>query len=431
MEVKEIPFAHLLSNVVDNRGKTCPTSDVGIPLIATNCIRNDILYPVYEKVRFVSQETYNTWFRGHPEPGDLIFVTKGTPGRVCIAPDPVDFCIAQDMVAIRADKEKVYPRYLFAVLRSPEIQRRIENMHVGTLIPHFKKGDFDKLFIPVSDPKTQEIIGDVYFTLSYKIELNQQMNHTLEAIARALFKSWFINFDPVRAKMDGRQPAGMDAETAALFPAEFEDSPLGKIPKGWKVQKLIEITSKIGSGATPRGGSQVYVDEGVSLIRSQNVYDYRFSWDGLARITEETAEQLRNVTVEPNDILLNITGDSILRTCVVEQAVLPARVNQHVVIIRALPEIPCYYLHFCLVQPQMKNLLLGFDTGGTRKAVTKGQLESVPILVPSESILLVFKKLTAPMFERINSNLMESRKLVETRDSLLPKLLSGQVRLAL
>ena len=183
MEIKEAPFAHLLSNVVDNRGKTCPTSDFGIPLIATNCIRNDRLYPAYERIRFVAQKTYNSWFRGHPIPGDLIFVTKGTPGRVCMAPDPVNFCIAQDMVAIRADKEKVYPYYLFAVLRSPEIQRRIENMHVGTLIPHFKKGDFDKLFIPVPDRKTQEFTGDIYFTLSHKIELNQQMNQTLEARA--------------------------------------------------------------------------------------------------------------------------------------------------------------------------------------------------------------------------------------------------------
>jgi type I restriction enzyme, S subunit len=149
MSFKYIPFTHLLSNIVDNRGKTCPTSLTGIPLIATNCIHNNNLYPTYEKVRYVSQETYKIWFRGHPKPGDLIFVTKGTPGRVCVAPNPVDFCIAQDMLAIRADDTKIYPRFLFAALRSIMVQREIENMHVGTLIPHFKKGDFDKLHIPV------------------------------------------------------------------------------------------------------------------------------------------------------------------------------------------------------------------------------------------------------------------------------------------
>jgi len=84
MKVEKIPFADLLCNVVDNRGKSCPTTDTGIPLIATNCIRNELLYPTYEKARFISQEIYATWFRGHPKPGDIIFVNKATPGRVCL-----------------------------------------------------------------------------------------------------------------------------------------------------------------------------------------------------------------------------------------------------------------------------------------------------------------------------------------------------------
>ena len=105
MAIEEIPFSELLCEVIDNRGKTCPTADAGIPLIATNCIRNELLYPTYEKARFVSHDTYLTWFRGHPKPGDILFVNKATPGRVCLVPDPVDFCIAQDMVAVRANSK--------------------------------------------------------------------------------------------------------------------------------------------------------------------------------------------------------------------------------------------------------------------------------------------------------------------------------------
>lgn len=128
MEAREVPFTELLSKIVDNRGRTCPTAEMGLPLIATNCIRNDILYPSFEKVRYVSKSTYDSWFRGHPAPGDLIFVCKGTPGRVCMTPDPVGFCIAQDMVAVRADPKKVYPKYLFALLRSAQVQEQISNM---------------------------------------------------------------------------------------------------------------------------------------------------------------------------------------------------------------------------------------------------------------------------------------------------------------
>ena len=186
------PFNKLVKKIIDNRGKTCPVVRSGFPLIATNCILNRNLYPIFENIRFVSQETYETWFRGHPEPGDMIFVLKGTPGRVNWVPDPVNFCIAQDMVAIRANEQEVYPKYLFAALRSPIIQQEIENLHVGTLIPHFTKSDFDKLFIPCPSYKMQTYIGDTYFYFSQKIDLLQRQNATLEAMAETLFRQWFI-----------------------------------------------------------------------------------------------------------------------------------------------------------------------------------------------------------------------------------------------
>jgi type I restriction enzyme S subunit len=134
-----------------------------------------------------------------------------------MVPDPVDFCIAQDMVAIRASEEKVYSKYLLAILRSNRVQKDIETLHVGTMIPHFKKGDFDRLLLPLPERRIQEFIGDCYYDFSAKIEQNRRMNETLEAMARAIFKSWFVDFDPVRAKAEGRQPEGMDTETAALL----------------------------------------------------------------------------------------------------------------------------------------------------------------------------------------------------------------------
>ena len=220
--MKVVPFTELLSNIVDNRGRTCPVSDSGIPLIATNCVKNSQLFPSFEKVRYVSDETYRNWFRGHPEPGDLVFVTKGSPGQVCMTPDPVPFCIAQDMVAVRANPSVVYPHYLFAALRSAAVQASISNMHVGTLIPHFKKGDFSKLLIPVPEMPTQRIAGDAYFWLSSKMDLNRCMNETLEAMARALFKDWFVDFGPTHAKMEGREPY-LAPDLWALFPDRLDD----------------------------------------------------------------------------------------------------------------------------------------------------------------------------------------------------------------
>jgi len=231
--------------------------ETGLPLIATNCVKNETLYPVFQKVRYVSQHTYDTWFRGHPEPADMIFVCKGSPGNVCWTPDPVNFCIAQDMVAIRADDEIVDPKFLFALLRSPKTQQRILNMHVGTLIPHFKKGDFKNLFFDIpNDRGVQKAIGNIYFMLSNKIELNRRMNETLEAMVQALFRSWFVDFDPVidkaldagnpipellQKRAEARQALGnqrkpLPASIAQHFPDRFVfNEDLGWIPRDWEV----------------------------------------------------------------------------------------------------------------------------------------------------------------------------------------------------
>lgn len=175
------PLPEVLSFVVDNRGKTVPTSDSGHILIATNCVRNENLYPSYEKIRFLSEETYQNWFRAHPLPGDILFVCKGTPGKVCMVPDPIDFCIAQDMVALRVNEEIVNNKYLLAVLRSAKIQKQIEQTSVGDVIPHFKKSFFDQILIPIPPMKIQELIGDYYFAFTNKIELNRKINNNLVA----------------------------------------------------------------------------------------------------------------------------------------------------------------------------------------------------------------------------------------------------------
>ena len=149
-----------------------------------------------------------------------------------------------------------------------------------------------------------------------------------------------------------------------------------------EIKTLEEITSKIGSGATPRGGQSAYKSEGISLIRSQNVYDFSFSKNGLAFIDEEQAKKLNNVTLKEDDILLNITGDSIARTCLVPNNILPARVNQHVSIIRCKSEYDSRFVNYYLIN--MKSYLLQIcGVGGTRNALTKEALQKLIIRIPN------------------------------------------------
>ena len=177
------------------------------------------------------------------------------------------------------------------------------------------------------------------------------------------------------------------------------------------VYKLSEICTKIGSGATPRGGKESYSEKGISLIRSQNVLDYKFSYDGLAHITEEQAEKLNNVEVRSNDVLLNITGDSVARACKVVSSVLPARVNQHVAIVRANEDVALssYILYY--LQLSKKNLLLLASGGATRNALTKEMIENLQISIPSierqEKIVAIIDNLQdkIELNNRISENL--------------------------
>ena len=340
--------------------------------------------------------------------GDVLFNITGdgiTFGRACIVPRSIlPACVNQHVTIIRPDPERCSPGYLLSYLTHPLVKGYIESFNAGGSRRAVTKGNIKSFQLPLPPLAQQQAIAEILGSLDDKIELNRRTNETLEGMARAIFRSWFVDFDPVRAKAAGRQPSGMDAATAALFPDRFEDSPRGKIPKGWTIRRLAEMTSKIGSGATPRGGSKVYIKTGVALIRSQNVHDHEFNWGGIAYISDDAAHELRGVVVEPDDVLLNITGDSILRTCVVDPAVLPARVNQHVAIIRACPDVPHRYLHLYLVRPEMKHFLLGFDAGGTRKALTKGHLESIQVPLPPGPLLDIFRAVTDPLFARAVRN---------------------------
>ncbi len=148
-----------------------------------------------------------------------------------------------------------FPRYVYYFLQTLELQR----FNSGSAVPTLNRNDLDTLELKIHDFPTQRKIAAILSKLDDKIELNRQMNETLEAIARAIFKSWFVDFDPVRAKMEGRMPVGMDAATATLFPSAFQDSPLGKIPEGWKVVSLPEAIEVNPRRVLKRGTNAPYL----------------------------------------------------------------------------------------------------------------------------------------------------------------------------
>ena len=365
------------------------------------------------QVEHLSEEDYVIWTRRvAPQSGDIVFSYETRIGEAAQIPENFKCCLGRRMGLLQPDYGKVDPRFLLYAYLGPQFQTVLHSHTIhGSTVDRISIGELPNYPITIPPLPTQRRIAAILGRLDDKIEVNRRINRTLEAMAQALYQHWFVDFGPFQA-------------------GEFVESALGLIPAAWRSTTLQEITTKIGSGATPHGGSNVYVDEGINLIRSQNVYDSSFSWDGLAYITDEAAEKLRSATVAAGDILINITGDSILRTCVADEAVLPARVNQHVAIIRTIAKVPPHFVHQHLLRRETKEMLFNMSAGATRKAITKGNLESTPILRPPDTVLETFGRKTDPFFAQIAVNNRESRKLAEIRDYLLPKLLAGEIGVA-
>ena len=390
-DCNRVPLTELLSFIVDNRGKTVPTAPSGHKLIATNCVTNNTLFPVYDKIRYLSEETYQTWFRAHPIPGDILFVNKGTPGRVCIVPDPVDFCIAQDMIALRADESKIYPKYLFTVLRSREIQQQIYNTNVGDVIPHFKKQFLDQLLIPIPERSIQESIGDLYYVLSLKAERNKKINDNLQQQAAALFESWFVNYDP----WDGVQPS------------EWENAPLGS---------FVEIKR----GGSPRPIQDFLSDSGLRWLKISDVTS--LSSPFVLEIKEHIKEEglRKTVFLHAGELVLsNSATPGIPKILDVDTCIHDGWLYF------PKSELSKYYLY--LFFKHIRKELVALGNGSVFTNLKTDILKAFPATKADESTLKEFDALVTPLFDAMLNADRENFKLAAMRDALLPKLMSGEI----
>jgi len=366
----------LCYKIIDNRGRTAPTSDFGIPLIATNCIKNEKLYPTYEKIRYVSQETYENWFRGHPEPGDIIFVNKGTPGQVCLAPDPTDFCIAQDMVAIRPNKDLVDGEYLLAALRSPFLQRQVEGFHVGTLIPHLKKRDFKELILPLPPRHIQNFIGKCYCNISRQIDVLEKINYGLEKISQTIFKSWFIDFD---------------SQT------EFIDSELGKIPKDWNVRKIEQVCDTYGGG-TPSTKNSEYWNGDINWAVPSDLTksDKFFLLKTERKITQKGLENCSSKLHPENSILM--TSRATIGYFSINH--IPIATNQGFIVIEPKNLHELFYL-LNNFQHRVSEFI-NQANGTTFLEISRGTFRKLLILIPPKKLLYSNLVLFYILYNKLN-----------------------------
>ena len=277
---------------------------------------------------------------------DVPVVIFGDHTRVIKYVDEPFFLGADGVKVLRSKDKNANYKYLYYALKSAKIPNTGYNRHFKWL---------KEVKINYPDSNKQAEIVDVLDRVSDIISKREAEMQALDDLIKARFIELFGN--PVLN------------------------------PIGWPVKRLGDITTKIGSGATPKGGKESYREDGISLIRSMNVHNGKFEYKDLAHISDEQAERLDNVTLEMDDVLLNITGASVARCCIVPADVLPARVNQHVCIVRCKEFISPEFLNCLLIEDNYQDLLWGIaGSGATREAITKQQVEDLQIIIPPETM---------------------------------------------
>lgn len=402
----------------------CPHSTPEVTASGPLMVRTqDIRAGVFrtDQAAHVSEQTYRErTARIEPRAGDVLYSREGTYfGDAAEVPPGVRVCLGQRMVLIRPRSAKISARFLRYWLNSPLLRTHIEGHRDGSVAERLNLPTIRGLPVLVPPRGVQERIAGVLGALDDKIELNRQMNDTMDAMVRALFKSWFVDFDPVQAKIMGRRAPGVDDATAALFPDRLCDG----VPRGWHVARLADVTSHVRRGFGPS-----YVDRGgVCVLNQKCIRDGRIDFSK-ARRHDSVRRPTNERDVRIGDVLVNSTGVGTLgRVAQVRRLTESTIVDSHVTIVRAkTTHLLASVLAVNLAGRQSEIEVLGEGSTGQTE-LSRERLRQLPVLVPRMDVQLAFDRRVTPLFDRIAVAELESLTLASIRDALVPRLLSGQL----
>ena len=357
--------------------------------------------------------------------GDVVFTSKGTVGRFAfVRPETPQFIYSPQLCFWRSlDANFINPRYLYFWMFGREFYVQFKGVAGQTdMAEYVSLTDQRRMHITLPTIDEQREIARILGAIDDKIELNRKMNETLEAMARALFKSWFVDFDPVRAKAEGR-PTGLPEPIAALFPDSFEDSELGEIPNGWATIPVFEIAD-YANGAAYR---DMHFSSDVDALPVVKIAELK---SGVTSSTKFTSTDLGGkYRIDSREILFSWSGnpDTSIDTFIWDGG--PAWLNQHIFRVRenGVWSRAKVYFQLRLLRPIFVEIARNKQTTGLGH-VTIADMKRLKVCCPPRNVDEAFDRCAAPIFERITANQLENRTLAALRDTLLPKLVSGDLR---
>ncbi|MCC5488911.1 restriction endonuclease subunit S [Vibrio lentus] len=361
--------------------------------------------------------------------GDLVVCEGGEPGRCAIWEGEAEEMKIQKALHRVRPKENLDNYYLYYWFLYAGKTRTLEPYFTGTTIKHLTGKALSELPIRIPPMEVQLRCAEVLKSLDRKVSQNTRINQTLEQMAQAIFKSWFVDFEPVTAKMNGKQPEGMDAATASLFPEKLVESELGLIPDGWEA-------GTVGSVTTAKGGyafkSKQFVDEGNPVIKIKNI-----SSSGTVNtlecqcIDDDIASTASRFKLSNGDLLMAMTGATVGKSGIYVSDGRDGYLNQRVARFESKVDSsnPCWFTYNLVTKDSIFEQIVGAAQGSAQPNISSKGIEQVKAVIPTHDLIGKYQELVAPLYAKWISNFQENSQLSELRDTLLPKLLSGEIEL--
>lgn len=410
--------------LLDCEHKTPSAQPTGYPYIAIPQLKEGRID--FDAARRISEKDFAAWTRkASPQQWDVVLSRRCNPGETAFIPEGAKCALGQNLVLLRADGQGIFPPFLRWLTRSPAWWEQIGKfLNVGAVFDSLKCADIPHFRLPIPPLPEQRTIADILGSLDDKIELNRRMNETLEATARAIFKSWFVDFDPVRSKMEGRKPAGMSDEVAALFPDSFQDSPIGEIPKDWRIKRIDDLADVVG-GTTPSTKKRSYWEGGThawATPKDLSGLSVPILLDTERRITDAGLAQIGSGLLPKGTVLLS----SRAPIGYLALAEIPVAINQG--FIAMLPKAETSSLFLLSWASTSHKEIVSRANGSTFLEISKGNFRPIPVAAPPDGVMREFDRLAQPIYQRIVECARESHTLANIRDTLLPKMISGMLR---
>lgn len=417
------PLEQCLEALIDYRGKTPEKTSAGIPLITAKIIKGG---RVEKPTEFIAADNYESWMRrGIPKEGDVVLTVEAPLGEVAqLGPEKI--ALAQRVVTLRGKKGVLDNSYLLYLLQTEEMLEQLKSRATGTTVLGIKQSELRKVPLALPPIDQQIAAAQTLKTLDDRITLLRETNATLEAIAQALFKSWFIDFDPVSAKAEGLEPEGTNAATAALFPDSFEESVLGLVPKGWRVGTVEDLCSQITNGGTPSRSKPIFWDEGTTPWFKTGEFSDGFLLGPSERITDAGVRG-SSVKILPEDAILMAiyAAPTVGRLGILTE---PSAFNQACTGMVAKESIGPWFLFLTLFFG--REWFNSRANGAAQQNISKAIVAGYPIILPDEQVLSSFNDIAGALFAKIRAGSMQAKALTQLRDTLLPRLITGQLRLS-